>query len=439
MELSYNILKSFIQEGDCVLVGVSGGADSMCLIDLIDKYSKICSFKFYAVHINHNLRNEEALRDEDFVRTFCKEKGINFIKESIKTLDYAKENLKTIEQAGRELRYKVFEELSKTLKANKLFVAHHKDDQAETVLMHILRGSSIKGASGIKEKSNNIFRPLLKFTRKEIEKYNKDNNIKFVTDSSNNEVKYTRNYIRNVVLPTLSKMYPNVVNSLSNFAEECEKVDCFIEKNIDKKSVNIKNGKAFISVDGLNKDSVLSSRLIKYAIECLGVFADIEKKHIDDILKLKEKNNGKSINLTNNLVAYKEYDFIVIETPNRTNNKTQKFFIGNVNFGDFGEFKVEKVKFNKEIKFEKGCLYLDYDKIPEGAEFRTRKDGDIFKKFGSGTKKLSDYFTDSKISRRIRDNVPLLAYENNVLCVVGKEISDSVKVSNDTKFIIKIY
>jgi len=437
MVFNKNILKEFISEKDCVLVGVSGGADSMCLIDLINRYRKDCVFKFYAVHINHNLRNEEALRDQNFVEEFCEKNNIPFIKESIDTLGFANKNLKTVEQAGRELRYQVFEKLMKTLNANKLFVAHHKDDQAETVLMHILRGASLKGASGIKKQQGYIYRPLLNFSRKQIEKYNKENGVDYIIDSSNKDIKYTRNYIRNVVMPAIEKAYPNATSALCSFAEDCLVVENFIDSQVQKEYVEKSNDKVYINIEGLRKNFVLASRLIKFSLESLGVFADIEKKHIVSIINLSKKENGKSINLTNGLVAYKEYNFIVI-LKQEENVKTKIDF--NIGCFDFNGKKItiEKIPYKKDMAFEGGCLFLDYDKIPKDVCFRTREVGDSFKKFGSGTKSLSDYFIDKKVSKRKRDNILLLASGSKVLCVVDYEISDDVKITSNTKNIIKI-
>jgi len=439
MALSYEVLKDIIKENDSVLIGVSGGADSMCLLDIVDKYSKCCNFNFMAIHINHNLREDEALRDENFVKNFCEKRNIQYSQASINTLEYANEKNKTIEQAARELRYNVFDEVMQNLKLNKLLVAHHMDDQAETVLMHIARGSSIKGASGMSVASNKIFRPLLSFSRKEILDYNKKHQIPYITDSSNLDVKYARNFIRHKIIKEMNQIYPNFVKNVCLFAQRCAIDEEFIESFLPMDLLIVEKDLCFISTKINNLNYAISSRLVKKAIEQIGIFADIEEKHIKKIVELASSQNGKKINLTNKLIAYKEYENIVIQKNNeQKKQESYPFVIGCVTFENYGEINVELIKNDGKFKMEKGCHYLDFDKLPSDSCWRVKKDGDVFKKFGSGSKKLSDYMSDNKIPIRLRKNIPVLAKDNIIFFVAGFEISDLVKISNNTKNIIKI-
>lgn len=438
MPLNLNVLNNFIQENDCIIVGVSGGADSMCLLDLINKYKCACKFKIYAVHINHGIRGDEALRDQNFVSEFCEKRNINCIIKSVDAIKFAKENSKTLEQAARILRYDVFENLIKELNANKLFVAHHKDDQAETILMHILRGSGLKGAKGMLSNSNKIYRPLLNISRKEIEEYNRNNGIEFLTDSTNFDNKHVRNYIRNKIIPELCEIYPNVVNALCGFAENCEKDDEFINLNVDFNKIKRINDEIYLNINETMHYSIIS-RMIRFACEELGVYADIEQKHIKDVVSLIDKQNGKSINLPHNLVAIKDYDNIIISLKKEEMLLVeQDFKLGVIEFGEFGNIIVEKVEAKVNYKKAEKCLYVDLDKIPSNAIIRFRKDGDKFKKFGGGEKNLSDYFIDKKVSKRKRDYIPVVASGNKVLVVLGVEISDAVKVTQETKNVARI-
>ncbi len=439
MALDYSILNDFIKDNDCVLIGVSGGADSMCLLDLAIKYKKICQYKLIAVHINHNLRDKEAERDENFVREYCKNNNVNLICESIKTIEYKEKNSKTIEQAARELRYSVFDMLLEREGANKILVAHHQDDQAETVLMHISRGSSLRGARGMSKNSNKIARPLLSFSREEIVYYNHVNKIDFINDTSNEDTKYVRNHIRHKVLPELEKVYPNVKKSLGLFAERCKRDEEFIESLLPLEQLKYKKDYCEISVEVSKINYVLASRLIKKAFENLGFFADIEERHINQIIALCNGQNGKKLCLPNGLVAYKEYENIVI-SPNNNESKTliYPFTLGEFNFAGVGKISITKLNSNEKMVFTKGCLFIDGDKIPKDAKWRTKELGDVFKKFGSGTKKLSDYLIDVKMPKRLRDLVPVLAKDNIVYVVAGQEISELVKVTETSKNIIKI-
>ena len=175
MTISTKLLSQYILPGDNIIVGVSGGADSMVLLDLINKFNKKVEFDFYAVHINHSIRDKEATRDQLFVENYCKKNNIKFICKSVDAPLYCKQSGKTLEQGARELRYKEFNNILLEKNANKIFVAHHANDQAETVLMHIARGSSLSGAKGMSFISNNIYRPLLNITRKQIDQYLKEN------------------------------------------------------------------------------------------------------------------------------------------------------------------------------------------------------------------------------------------------------------------------
>ena len=269
MALDHRVLSDVINEGDCIVVGVSGGADSMCLLDLLCKHKSICNYQLFVVHVNHHIRDKEAERDEKFVERWCQEKKISFICKHINTIEYAKQNSMTTEQAARELRYKVFDEEIKKLKANKLFVAHNKDDQAETILMHIARGSSMRGARGMAKNKKNIYRPLLAYSRTEIELYNRSNGVDFVTDSSNLENKYTRNRIRREVLPKFKEAYPNIVDSLCLFAERCSRDDSFIEGLVPYKLLSVNKDSATINIEIVNLHYALSSRLIKKLLKKL--------------------------------------------------------------------------------------------------------------------------------------------------------------------------
>jgi len=438
MTLNKEILKGLIESGDRVVVGVSGGADSMCLIDLLIKYRKSVNFNVLAVHINHNIR-EDAQKDEDFVRNFCLKNKVDFKSVHINTKEYAKKNGKTIEQAGRELRYSIFNNLLIEYNASKLLIAHHKVDQAETVLMHIARGSSIKGARGLGLIRGNIIRPLLNFTRQDVETYNKENNVEFVNDCTNSDIKYTRNYVRNEILPRLEKIYPNIVNSLCLFADKCARDDNFIESILPLDLIAIHENIADISLKIAEIEYALSSRLIRRVFEGLKASVDMEEKHIKDVLSLVKSKNGSKIDLPNNLKVFKEYDKLVVIKGTFTKSAEEKAFeLGITKFENFGDIEATVLDKNDFCKFDKGVHIIDMDKIPNGAIWRTKKDGDVFSKFGSGTKKLADYLTDKKIPKRIRENIPLLAKGNKILVVAGQDISNDLKIDENTTKIAKL-
>lgn len=439
--LDYNILKDFIVDGDCVLVGVSGGADSMCLLNLLNDYKKVFNFDFYAAHINHGIRNDEALRDENFVKDFCEAKKIKFLSAKIDTLMHAKLFSKSIEQSARDLRYDMLYKLMKEIGANKLFVAHHKDDQAETVLMHIFRGCSLNGAKGMQKQNGVIYRPLLTVQRAEIEKYNKHNSVKCVEDSSNSDVKYVRNYIRNKIIPELKEIYPNIVNAVNEFAELSRIDDEFIDSTIDKNLVCCENDGVSIEAEYLkNNHYSVASRLIKIAFEKLNVFSDIEKKHFVEIINLVNKENGKKICLPHGVIAHKSYEKILLIKNNRPPEEQEfDFKVGETRINSSCCVVVEKVERDNLLNIKKPVLYADLDKIPKSAIWRHRKNGDVFKKFSSGEKLLSDFLTDKKVPKYIRDSLFVLATGREVLAVLGIEISEKIKITDKTKKCVKIF
>lgn len=438
MTLSYNILSDYIVEGDNVIVAVSGGADSMCLLDLIHQYSKKVEFNFCVVHVNHNIRNEESDRDQRFVEEYCAKNSIKCKTFAVKAVNFAKKHGQTLEQAARELRYGAIYNYKSEINANKIFVAHHMTDQAETVLMHIARGASLKGAKGMSPVGE-LFRPLLSFSKEQILKYVQKNDIPFVNDSTNDDCLYARNFVRKEVLPKLEKVYPKVKQALCQFADKCRIDDDFIESMLPYDLLKIENKGAKILKGIEEKHPALSLRIIKKAFEFIGVMSDIEQKHLIKVLELFEKRAGATLNLPHQVKAYKEYDGVFLIKENRDRKEIyQPFELSNFNFDGFGKVFLQKIDKNADFKYEKGCHYIDLDKIPQNAVWRTIKAGDFFKKYGGGTKKLADYFTDKKIVKRKRDLIPVLATDKTILLVAGMDISDQLKITEETKRIIKI-
>lgn len=439
MTLDFNVLRKYIIKNDKVLVGVSGGADSMCLLDLVYKYSKLVDFEFCAIHINHHIRDKEAKRDEDFVKQYCLNNGIDCKVIHIDAKQYAVGQGKTVEQAGRELRYQEFNKELEQRGASKILVAHHSGDQAETILMHISRGSSMKGARGMLEKNGNIVRPLLQFSKEQILEYIENNGIPCIEDSSNQETKYARNFVRLEVLPKLKELYPDIEKTLCAFASHCSRDEDFIESILPKNIVIENKGKVYISKDIINTHMAVSTRLVKKAFEMLQVFADVEEKHIMMVLQLFELKNGSEISLPHNVIAFKEYDNVALVLGKKKNKITENIFtLGETKIKGYGSIFAVDITGKQDPEFGDGNHYVDYQKIPMNAVWRTRQEGDVFSKLGAGSKKLADYFTDKKVPKRIRDLIPILAVGNKVLVVAGFDISDWVKISADTEQIVKL-
>lgn len=304
-----NVLKTIkkynlIQNGDKIVVGLSGGPDSISLINVLNEIRNEetyeLKFDLIAAHINHNIR-EEAKSDEDFVVKYCKEKNIEIHVLSIDINKKAKEEKKGTEEAGRNARYKFFEEILIKTKANKIATAHTANDNAETVLMNIIRGSGTSGLKGIRPiRENKFIRPLIETTREEIEKYCDEYKLNPRIDKTNFENEYTRNRTRNMLIPFIKENFnPNIIMTINRLSdiinEENEYLDnltkqkykeILLEENIRKQIV--------LDLKEFNKqDIVIKKRLVLYTINMLqGSTQGLGKVHIDDIIKLCEKNLG---------------------------------------------------------------------------------------------------------------------------------------------------
>lgn len=297
---------SLIENGDKLVIAVSGGPDSICLLHILNKLktSKI-SFEIVVAHVNHNLR-KEALEDEQFVKSYCEKNGIEFYAKSIDVQKMANTNKIGTEEAGRIARYQFFNEISEKIGATKIAVAHNKNDKVETILMHTLRGSGMEGLRGIEPKRGNIIRPLIECERTEIEKYCEKNQLNPRIDKTNFENIYHRNKIRNVVIPYIQREFnPNIIKTIDRLSEIMTLEDKYMEKQTSKAYQEIvleeKQKEIIIDLKKFNsQETVIKSRIIRYIIKRLfGTTASIEKIHIDDLIKLCGNNVGNKYLMPN--------------------------------------------------------------------------------------------------------------------------------------------
>lgn len=302
----YNLIKS----GDKIVIGVSGGPDSITLLNVLLKIKKenIIDFNIIVCHINHMIR-KEANSDEEYVLNFCKKHNIEFFSKRIEVEKIAKEKGIGTEEAGRIERYNFFYEILERTNSNKIATAHTANDNAETVLMNIIRGSGTQGLKGIEAQRGNLIRPLIECSRNEIEKYCEENNLNPRIDKTNFENIYTRNKIRNMLIPYIKENFnPNIIEGLNRLSELSKQENEYLEKVTQKayKEILIKEQKNQIILD-LNKynlqETVIKSRLVLYTINMLlGTRNGIEKKHIEDIIKLCERNIGNKFLIPNKKV-----------------------------------------------------------------------------------------------------------------------------------------
>ena len=417
-----------VKKGDVVGVGVSGGVDSMCLLHYLNSVKDILDIDVVGIHINHGIR-EESYDEAKFVLDKCKEMGVRVYKFTIDSNKIAKEKKVSLETGAREGRYGVFEALVKKDIVDKIALAHHMSDQAETILMHLFRGAGIKGAKGMEPIRDGIYiRPMLNISKEEILEYASLKNIEYVEDASNNDNSYSRNYMRNVVMKDILARWPNAIEAINNFSRTVCEDDDYIDANIDLNSLVVDDKVVQLPCSVFRLHSAVYSRLVFKALSIIGVKKDIERKHIEIIKDLAlNLDNGKKVKLPLDVSVRKEYGFLTfenvfVEKPVlRKPNKCFSFDVEN-----FGTVTIKRVKTDD---LSNG-LYFDYRKVPKDAYWRFREDGDVFEKFGGGTKKLKSIFIDKKIPLRKRDYIPVLASGNEVYVIAGVAISEKVKVED---------
>ncbi len=420
-----------IESGDHIIVGLSGGADSCALLAALCLLKEELSLTVTAVHINHSLRGEEADGDEAFSKNLSESLGVGFISEKIDVDGYARENGLGTEEAGRIIRYEVFERIRLEKGASKIAVAHNLNDRAETVIMRIARGSGIKGLVGISPVRGNIIRPLIDCERSEIEAFCRKNDIAYRTDSTNNEDIYTRNKLRLNIMPLIiEELNKNAVSNIVKTAELAAEDNSFLEEETEKAFnaciINtFEKNNVYFDVCKLKSyhKAIIKRVILKAIVIVTGAKKDIYSKNIEDVYDLLYKGTGKSLDLPYGSKAEMIYDTLKIgKNENKENKKAYyKLDIGKKTYIE--EIKKYVLISEKEeknsIKGTNLCTKsFSCAKIKDSLYFRTRKEGDILRLFpDGGRKKLKDFFIDKKIPRAERDKLLFFAAGSEVIWI----------------------
>lgn len=317
----YNLINS----GDRIVLGVSGGPDSIAMLDILRQLRDEIKFEIYVVHINHNIRGKDADEDEEYVKKYCENYNIKCFSKKIDVPTIAKNEKIGTEEAGRKVRYEYFDEILQKTNSNKIGIAHNKNDKVETIIMHLLRGSGVSGLRGIEPiRENKFIKPLIECDRQEIEKYCKENNLQPRIDKTNFENEYTRNKIRNIVIPYIKEQFnPNIIETITRLSEVISNEDNFIEKiaqeTYNKLLVIEENNRIELNLKEFNLlDEVLKNRIILIATKKIfGSTQGIEKVNITDIIKLCNNNIGNKFLMPNKnlkvLVQNRKVNFIKID------------------------------------------------------------------------------------------------------------------------------
>ncbi|MDF2890458.1 MAG: tRNA lysidine(34) synthetase TilS [Clostridia bacterium] len=438
-----------IKSGDIVVVGVSGGADSLCLLHVLNTLKTELNIKLFAVHLNHQFRGIDADRDAEFVAQICQAWEIPHRIETFDVPAYAKEHGLSSEEAGREIRYRLFDEVKEAIKGNKIAVAQNLNDNVETILMRLVRGTGLEGLKGIDAVRNDIIRPLLEQDRQSIEAYCRQNHLQPRIDKTNLQPIYLRNKIRLELIPYLKKSFnPSINDALVRLGQVVREENDYLEQQTEELLKNIgeiKEDCITIKTERLKKlHPAMQKRLLRKAVESIAdTLNGFEYKHFQGIIELFDKSTGAAIELPKSLKAYISYENLIIskkiENPDKKCYYKLKYnsdsFIHEINASI--SVKGMSIRELSSVPKSFNTVYLDSDKVKHELIVRSREQGDIFSPIGmKGSKKLKDYFIDKKIPKEKRDQILLVADGNEIVWILGSIISEKYKITSNTQNVI---
>ena len=445
---------SMLSRGDTVLAGLSGGPDSVCLLVVLDRLREHFGINLYASYIEHGLRPEETPGEIDFCKKLCLSLNVPFSVKSIDVNSFVKTHRANKQEAARELRYQALNEAAHSTGAGKIALGHTADDQAETVIMRLLRGGGPLGLSGIPPVRKNIIRPIIDIERREIERFLDTEQIGFLIDSSNREDKYVRNRIRRTVMPALKDLGPDMVITIARTADIFREEDNYFELQTTKALMKLISRKTDTAIELLilpmeRMDKALLRRIIRRGVSAVEGLRGIGFIHLEALLELvKSGHPGDRIYLPRGVRAIKGYSTLIITSDRAEAIETHTI-------EGPGDVVI------REASMVLSCTYLDIREqttlcppLPRGEfkwgdgrqeavfdaakltfplQIRSRKPGDYFYPFGFGKrKKLQDYFVDEKVPRDKRDSIPLLLSDKEIVWVVGYRTDERYSVEKDT-------
>jgi tRNA(Ile)-lysidine synthase len=422
---------NLIAENDTVLCAVSGGADSIVMASVLIELN----YKIAIAHCNFKLRGKQADKDEQLVKKFAENYELPFHSTLFETEAYAQKHKISIQMAARELRYDWFEQLRKEFNYSVIATAHHLNDQIETVLLNLTKGTGLNGIKGIQHKKGNIIRPILQLKKEEVFKYAEKEKLKFRTDASNNDNKYERNLIRNKVVPILETINPSLLNTFEaniNHIADANELAVYATKSLKKKLIENRKGNYFISISKLQFQpgwkTLLDSLLKDFSFS---------HKQVEEVFKIIEAQSGKQVE-GDTYTVIKDRNFLIITQTIATENNNPIVLIENekkkIKLPEF-QLKLEVAKFKGiQHKSAEWFTQLDYDKIQFPLILRKWKRGDYFYPLGMNKKKkVSNYLVDEKVSLLEKEKICVLLSGEHIIAILGKRIDDRFKVTSNTK------
>lgn len=450
------IEKGLLKEGEGLVLGISGGPDSICMLSLFIRLMDEWDLRLVPVHLNHMLRGEDSQKDALFVSEFCRQNGLECISHEIDVARMSEEWKISLEEAGRKIRYGLFASAAKEKGCSRIALGQNLNDQAETIMMRIMRGTGLKGLSGIEHIRDGVFiRPILIFTRDEIESYCRDKGLKPRTDLTNLEPVYTRNKIRLELLPYIEKNFnKRISESLFRMGdmlrEDGNFIECAAEEEFEKIAKEKKDGAIEMSRDGFNGiHKAVRARVLRHAVKKVkGNLVNVTGERVSAALEAIERDsNNRTIEFPGFVDVLTSGGMISVRQRETDAQKVE--FEYSLKMGETlcveetGDLvKTEKMPFKEEISgsSDPWTVFIDAGKVRnESLKVRNRRDGDRFSPLGmNGTKKLKDFMIDEKIDKARRDSVLLLCDGDEIVWVAGHRMSDLYKVEKGTENLLEI-
>lgn len=448
---------NMVPEGGRVLVGVSGGADSVCLCLILYELSTKMNFSLEVIHVEHGIRGEESKNDAVFVEQFCKQKGIVCHIRNVDVPRYAKIHHLGEEEAARILRYQVFADAAGQDRNVRIALAHHMEDNAETMLFQLIRGSGLDGLCGMRPQRTGTngeiyIRPFLQCSREQIEQFLEERGQGYCTDSTNANESYSRNRMRKRVLPELIQMNPQAVQHMQTAMEQLQQVRDYLEEetvSLEKKFISGEKEHVKLDTDGLAELSqAVRMRLIRKAVwKAAGACKDITAAHLQAVADLLEKQTGRYVKLPYGLTATRVYNVIEIMGKRK---ETEKICLPidtdrlpeNLLAGEW-KFSFKKFLYDgntDKIPRKMYTKWFDYDKIKNSPCVRTRRQGDYLTvNSEGGRKKLNRIFIDEKIPAEMRDRLPVVAVGSEILWIPGGRMNEKYKITSTTGRVLELH
>lgn len=453
----YIIKENLIEKGESILLGVSGGPDSLTMLDLFCRIKDECELELLVFHLNHMFR-QEAFAEAEYVKKVAEGYGLEVIVEEFNVPEYIEKHGYSPEEGARLARFHFLEKWAGKYEIKKIALAHNKDDLIETVFLNIFRGTGLKGLAGIlpfTERNNIlIIHPLLDFFRQEIEEYCRERNLNPCYDRTNEELIYTRNKLRNKIIPELEKeINPGLKGVVYRMALNIREEEAYLSKlgleKYKKCILERKKETLILSLEMLEKeDKAIRRRIVQNAIsELKGNDLDLYAIHyqaIDDLILSGQ--TGKFITLPDNIQVRRSYESLIFEIRQQEVQEEEKIELleipGEAEWGNF-YFKAGILPVTdkwKEMTGNKNICLCDLKKVSGPLTIRKRKEGDFFYPFGlKGSKKLKDFFIDEKIPVTERDRIPIVADSTgNIIWIAGYRVDGRFKIGEDTEEILKI-